>query len=510
MVLRQTGKAEYIKKNISDQLDQRPWQEVETEHCRFHDKRHRDRFSIVLRIRGDRIGETIPMACENKAQVKGTYRFFDGDNNGVTEFNILSGHFHATGARISAEKEQVYIAHDTTEFDFKSNRAPSDEAGKKPARKVKVDGTFQGYTQFSILMHSACVVTRKGLYLGMAGAQFFTRAKFKGVAALLRDDESPTRLRPNSPESARWEDVLRQACEVAGDPSRCVHIADREGDIYDFIDAAFKLGTNFLIRIQHDRSTGDGDIAISDEMELAGVRGVRRIHVKDRDGNDDVAKLDIRARRVCINPPKPKRKHFEPLTVTVVYAEERGTPKNRDRIVWKLMTNLPVQSRDDAIERLDCYALRWKIEVFHKAAKSGCNTEKSKLQTAQRLTNFIATNCVVAWRVCHMTMLKRARPDARPEEVLTTEEIEMLDKHVPDKRGCSTKKTLSDYIRKIAILGGYLARKNDGPPGNIVMRRGMNLLMIICAVERGPIKGSQDTGGNGVLAGGGRRSKRCG
>jgi hypothetical protein len=50
----------------------------------------------------------------------------------------------------------------------------------------------------------------------------------------------------------------------------------------------------------------------------------------------------------------------------VIHAQERGTPKNRDRIEWKLITDLPVQSCKDAIEKIHWYAMRWKIETFHK------------------------------------------------------------------------------------------------------------------------------------------------
>ena len=39
----------------------------------------------------------------------------------------------------------------------------------------------------------------------------------------------------------------------------------------------------------------------------------------------------------------------------------------------------------------------------------------------------------------------------------------------------ATKK-LSDYVVKLAMLGGYLARKNDPPPGNLVIWRGLNRL----------------------------------
>ncbi len=36
----------------------------------------------------------------------------------------------------------------------------------------------------------------------------------------------------------------------------------------------------------------------------------------------------------------------------------------RDKIDWKLITNLPVHSRKDAMEKLTGYAMRWRIETF--------------------------------------------------------------------------------------------------------------------------------------------------
>jgi hypothetical protein len=70
------------------------------------------------------------------------------------------------------------------------------------------------------------------------------------------------------------------------------------------------------------------------------------------------------------------------LELTVIHATERGAPKGRKPIEWKLMTDLPVRTRAEAIEKIDWYALRWKIEVFHKIFKSGCRAEDSKLRTA--------------------------------------------------------------------------------------------------------------------------------
>ena len=73
------------------------------------------------------------------------------------------------------------------------------------------------------------------------------------------------------------------------------------------------------------------------------------------------------------------------LELTVLYARERNVPKGRKPLDWKLITNMPVRSRQQAIEKLDWYAMRWKIETFHKVLKSGCKAEEALLRTADRL-----------------------------------------------------------------------------------------------------------------------------
>ena len=159
----------------------------------------------------------------------------------------------------------------------------------------------------------------------------------------------------------------------------------------------------------------------------------------------------------------------------MLHAFETNPPEGRKPIGWKLITNLPVSSRREAIEKLDWYAMRWKIETIHKILKSGCNAEKAKLRNAERLVKLIAVFCIIAWRIFWMTMAKRQTKHAAPEIALTNNEMKILDLVVEDKIP-PPKKTLTDYIRKIARLGGYLDRKNDPPPGNMVLWRGMSRL----------------------------------
>jgi hypothetical protein len=79
-----------------------------------------------------------------------------------------------------------------------------------------------------------------------------------------------------------------------------------------------------------------------------------------------------------------------------------------------------------------------------------------------------------------MTMLQRENTDEEPTAVFTENELNILDKLVKPKRlETSQPRSLSNYIRKMAKLGGYLARlarASDPPPGNLVIWRGFSRL----------------------------------
>ena len=65
-------------------------------------------------------------------------------------------------------------------------------------------------------------------------------------------------------------------------------------------------------------------------------------------------------------------------------------------------------------------------------------------------------------------------PDAEPQVALTAIETVLLDRLVPDRKpNPSGIRDLSSYIRKIARLGGWLARAGDPLPGDTVLWRGM-------------------------------------
>lgn len=450
------------------------WFDREIAGCSFADQRLNKRLRKLLERMDGAMGASIPLACQDWANTKAAYRFFSNDR--INEAGILAGHFQSTRDRFGATDGPILVLQDTTEFSYQRERSERIGLTYRVNSGKDKAGRFRMHTVCGLLMHSSLAVTTEGLPLGLAAIKFWTRQKFKGTAALKRKI-NPTRVPIEHKESIRWLENMRQSMALLGEPARCIHVGDRESDIYELFCTARELGTHFLVRTCVDRLAGDGGHTIADEMKDAAVAGQHYVDVCDNKGRVDTATVEIRYRRIHVLPPIGKQKRYPALTLTVLYAQEGEEPTNRPRIDWKLITDLPVHSRKAAIEKLRWYALRWKIEMFHKVLKSGCRAEEARLRTAERLVKLIAVFCILSWRVFWMTMINRCSPNAEPGLALTEMETKLLDQLVPDKSYCRPReKTLSSYLTKIARLGGYLARASDPPPGNTVMWRGLSRL----------------------------------
>jgi hypothetical protein len=440
--------------------------------CRFCDPRLGRRFRKFVGQLATGLGKTIPLACQDWTNTKAAYRFLS--NGRINETAILAGHLQATRERFEATEGPVLVLHDTTEFSYtRESKHAIGMICRSFARKYK-DGRVRLHTVCGILMHSSLVVTADGLPLGLAAIKFWTRSKFKGANALKRKI-NPTRVPIEAKESVRWLENLKQSTNLLGEPSRCIHIGDRESDIYELFCAAQESSTKFLVRTCVDRLAVDGRRTIAAIMRRVKVKATHEVEVRDAKGRVSQTTVKVKYERLRVYPPIGKQKNYPPLMLTVIYAQETSTPRDREKIDWKLITNLPVRSRQDAVEKLGWYAMRWRIETFHKILKSGCRAEASKLRTAERIVNLIAVFCILSWRIFWMTMMNRLAPAAPPLVALTDLETRLLDRLLPEtpKR---QKATLSTYFVKIARLGGYLARTKDSPPGNMVMWRGLSRL----------------------------------
>jgi hypothetical protein len=426
----------------------------------------------MLEALGERPGKSLPTAFQDWSNTKAAYRFFSNGN--VSEDKILDGHFAASALRIRATDGPILILQDTTEFTFKRS-APEKVGFTKVStgRKLK-EGRYQKHAVCGLLMHASLAITPEGLPLGLTAAKFWSRSKFKGTAALKRKI-NPTRVPIEQKESMRWLDNLRLSTELSGAPERCVHIGDRESDIFELYCLAEELGTGFLVRSCVDRLAEDGNTTIAKVMSEVQSSGTHEVRFRDAQGQEHRAVLSVRHATMTVRPPIGKQRKFPHQTLQIVHAEELDPPGGRAPVFWKLITNLPVATHADAVHKLEWYALRWKIETFFRTLKTGCQIEELRLATADRLANCIALCCVVAWRVTWLTMLNREMPTANPAAIFTEDERNLLENATPQRKR-QTPHNLKFYIRALARLGGYLDRASDPPPGTTVIWRGFSRL----------------------------------
>ncbi|MGX4770511.1 hypothetical protein ACWAUC_12010 [Bradyrhizobium guangdongense] len=132
--------------------------------------------------------------------------------------------------------------------------------------------------------------------------------------AQLKKKINPTRVPIEKKESVRWLDNLRQSIERLGQPERCIHIGDRESDIYELYCLTQDLGAHFLVRTCAGRRAGDGGHTIATETEETSVKGLHYIDVRDDKGEMTKAALEIKFKRIVVLPPIESRTVIPPST----------------------------------------------------------------------------------------------------------------------------------------------------------------------------------------------------
>jgi hypothetical protein len=437
------------------------WAEAEFGRCRLSAP-VTQRVMTVARDFYARPQATIPLACNgNMARINGAYRLFANEDANIE--TLLQSHYAATEERIAARAgEVVLVAQDTTSVNY---------TNLVQTRGLGPIGTTADGAQ-GLHLHSSWAMTTQGLPLGFVDAQCWARdAQEFGKKALRH------RLPIEQKESYRWIKAYRAlaAVQQRNPQVTLVSMGDREADIYElFAEAAQDpSGPKVLIRANHDRALEEQNARLFEKIAAEPVAGYLHVELprqKDRPGRQ--AKLAIRYATLKMCPPKAKS-DLPVLEIQVVYAREEGAPAGQEPIDWWLLTTLPVQSLEQAVQKVQWYTQRWGIEVFHRTLKSGCRIEDRQLGEAERLEACLAIDMVVAWRICHLVKLGREVPHLPASVYFQEAEWKALLIYHTDKPLPAEPPTLGRAIRLVAKLGGFRGRKSDGEPGAEVMWRGI-------------------------------------
>jgi len=421
------------------------------------ERRNRRARQMVERI-AQRPGALITAVFEGKAETDAAYRLLN--NPAVEPDEIRAALQRGTIERLN-DTEVVLAPQDTTCLDFSGHPATE---GLGPTGGPNGSG-------HGMFVHSAIAVSEEGVPLGLLHQQDWARDP---------DQVGKSRDRKQLPiedkESYRWIETVRAVEASVPADKLLIQIADREGDIFEVFATQRRERSHLLIRAYRERRLEGEGARLWPTVGAQPVAAEYELLVHSSpERTARTAVVQLRFCPVTIRPPKNgvHDPSLEPVTVTAIEVREIDAPERATPILWRLLTDLPVESAEDALQCVRYYEKRWLIERYHFVLKSGCRIEESQLHTIAGLERLLALLSAVALRLLWMTYSARINGDAPCTVVFTELEWQALYRYHKRTSPPDAPPTLAETVLWLAKLGGFLGRKSDGNPGVKVLWRGI-------------------------------------
>ena len=414
--------------------------------------------------------EPIHIACGNWANAKGAYRLFDNDK--LQESALLQIHQTETIKRFENSSEAVFFAiQDTTVLNY------THHPKTKGIHKINQNSGFEKPST-GFFLHNTLLMSESGLPFGLLDQKIYQH----DIGEKIHHKRRPI----TEKQSFKWIESLRVTKALCRSKT-VVTLGDRESDIYEMFSEAAELDAKILIRAARDRILTENQEhqTLWTHMRKTLLSGVQTIYIPARHNQPArFAELEIRYSKVILKPtwrsPHAKEKQLSAVTLQSVWLYEPNPPPGIDRLEWMLLTNMPVDSIEDAIKMGKWYRLRWQIECYHRVLKSGCKIEECRLETYERLKKYARLKSIIAFRLFWLNLINRIHPEISSNQILEEHEWKALCCHImKTQRPPTEPPSVGEAIRMIAKLGGFLGRKHDKDPGMTYIWRGWGKLMLI-------------------------------
>ena len=410
------------------------------------------------------------------AEREGAFRFLENDD--VAAAKITEAAARAAAQR--ADEDRIVFA----AVDGSSLNLP-DASGRRGLGRV---GTRKADAQ-GLLVMTAIAIGSTGTPLGIIGQHYWTRDR------RAPKKKAASRLRRNvkEKETQHWLTVMAQAKTAFADVAPNTRLwfqLDRGGDAWPILSAAHDDSHWLTVRAAWDRrlvTTDEKQRYLWETMEKADVTGSYGLDVPALTNKRAAraAVMVVRAAEVTLDLVARPASARLPTRVWAVWTREEGTcPEGEEPIEWMLLTDYPVSNLADAQLVIRGYAERWRIEQFHRIWKSGaCNVEDTQLGDRDHIITWATLHASVAMRIMRLTYLSRTRPEEPASVELSRNEVDaaiLVSETKKFKRGDVL--TIGQVILLIAECGGYTGKSSGGPPGALVLARGLRRVETVAKV----------------------------
>lgn len=456
------------------------WAEAQFGQAELGDRRRTARLVRLAAEVAEHPTGTVAGSCRTSASREGAFRLLESSVVRAEQVCAAAG---KAGASRCVGYQRVVVGVDATSLSLTDQHR---------GRGFGAVGTWRQGRR-GVHATTALAMAADGTTLGIVDQKYWSRTRRSTTSHRRRrrvDEPTETRF---------WTDVLdtARARLAAADP-QCTpwFQLDRGADCWDVLAYATRENMLLTVRATHDRRLDDAGY-LWQVLEKSPTRATRQIAVaaqppkrkRQRMGGRRyrhwmapakparAARVDIRAAAVSLQLRNCSNHRAGSAQLNAVLVRERG--RHRDRIEWMLLTTHSIQTRRDVLAIVDAYALRWRVEEFHRTWKSGlCHVEDTQLRSVSAVYKWATILATVATRAMNLSRAARSTPDAPATEHLTKRELQAIFVlRQPKEASVDVVPTLSQAVRWIADLGGYVGPWN-GPPGPKVIGRGLHDVMV--------------------------------
>jgi Transposase DNA-binding/Transposase Tn5 dimerisation domain len=404
--------------------------------------------------------DSLPAQNGSWREVKAAYRLLNEPD--VTHTALSEPHWQATRQQ-AKQTGTVLFVQDTSDLDFTAHR------------QTQGLGWIGNTGGRGFLLHS-CLAVRPTVVpeiLGLAAQRVWTRHEVK------KGTETRAARARRRKESDVWAEVIEAIGPAPASDQCWVSVSDRASDIFSLGRRARAQNWHCLWRVGQNRlivTAGGRKAKLLNWVRRLPAQTKTVIELRGRaEQPPRTVHLQVAWNAVTLCPPRNGRqRQQEPVSGWCVRCWEPG---KKNALEWVLFTTVPVTDTASALERIEWYRLRWVVEEYHKALKTGCAMEQRQLQSAQGLRALLGFLAIVAVRLLQLRTIARTAPETPATQVV---EPELLETVVRLRGGSADRMTVDQFWRTVASLGGFLGRKTDGDPGWQTLWRGWQRVQDLC------------------------------
>ena len=413
----------------------------------------------------------IRQMSRNRAEQVGYYRFLENEN--VTLSELVRSVSDACEQQV--EGLHVLAISDSSEINLQSH------AGRLKPEGIGVVGNNQ---DLGFFIHPTLVLNAEnGFPLGLSTVQIWKRALDHADKHQRRYQSLPIEEK----ESYKWllSAERSERCFSAGGVRLVTHIGDRESDLYQEWSRVPDAQNHVLVRVCRDRRLwGQADSLYTHLSQQPGV-GTYSVAVLADPRTGRTAReawLSVRLAPVQIQRPDNLSAQDYPASVSLyaVEAKEVNPPAGQEPIHWRLLTTHEVVCIEQALQVIEWYRWRWRIEqLFATLKQAGLQIEATQLESVEAIKRLTVLALSVAVRI--LQLVEGRENTALPASVaFTSEQQHCLEQLALTLQG-RTQKQQNPYplvslpwaTWLIARLGGWSGYQSQRPPGMPTLVHGL-------------------------------------